>query len=122
MDPSFTRMIKLDILTALSLEPASIEAVLNELRTYVRHGDKKFACASIRAVGTVVELARIVHDRHGAKTGDKGKERRNANTIALNCLHGLVILSRSSQSPPVVGECVIVIQRILLQLSAGGSE
>jgi len=121
MDPSFTRLIKLEILTALALEPASSEAVLNELRTYVRHGDKKFACASIRAVGTVVELSRIVHDRQGAKTGDKAKQRGNANRIALNCLHGLAVLTKASESSFVTGECVVVMQRILLQLSSGDS-
>ncbi|CAB9508168.1 AP-3 complex subunit beta-1 [Seminavis robusta] len=122
MDPSFTRMIKLDILTALALEPNSIEAVLEELKTYVRHGDKNFACASVRAAGTVVELARIVYDRHGAKSGDKAEERRSANTIALNCLQGLVVLSHcDSEHSMVVGECVMVMQRILLQLSSDNS-
>jgi AP-3 complex subunit beta len=112
-------MIKLDILTALALEPNSIEAVLEELKTYVRHGDKVFACASVRAVGTVVELARIVYDRHGAQSGDKARERRAANAIALNCLQGLVVLSHNdSEHSLVVGECVMVIQRILLQLSS----
>jgi hypothetical protein len=121
MDPSFTRLIKLDILTALALEPAAIEAVLNEFRTYIRHGDKNFACGAIRAVGTVVELARIVHDRHGAKSGDKAKERRDANRVALNCLHGFVTLTKASEDPAVVGECVTVMQRILLLLSSGES-
>lgn len=121
MDPAFTRIIKLEILTALALEPASIEAVLNELRTYVRHGDKAFACASIRAVGTVAELARIVHDRHGAQTGDQAKERGSANRIALNCLHGLAVLTKASDNSSVVGECVVVMQCLLLQLSSGDS-
>lgn len=121
MDPLFTRMIKLDILTALALEPAAIEAVLTEFRTYVKHSDKTFACAAIQAIGTVVELARIVHDRHGAKTGDRAKERRDANRIALNCLHGLVTLTKASENSAVVGECVIVIQRILLLLGSGDS-
>ena len=119
MDPSFTRLIKLEILTALALEPASIEAVLTEMRTYIRHGDSTFACAAIRAVGTVVELARIVHDRHGVKTDERAKERRHANRTALNCLHGLAILSRVSENSAVVGECVIVMQRILLLLGSG---
>ena len=121
MDPSFTRIIKLDILTALALEPAAIEAVLKEFRTYIRHSDKTFACAAIQAVGTVVELARIVHDRHGAKTDERARERQNANTVALNCLHGLVTLTKASENSAVVGECVIVIQRILLLLGSGDS-
>ena len=118
MDPSFTRLIKLEILTSLALEPASIEAVLNELRTYVRHGDKQFACAAVQAVGTVSELARIVHDRHGAKTANRTKERSSANKVTLDCLHGLTVLTRASLDSTVVGECVSVMQRLLLHLSA----
>jgi AP-3 complex subunit beta len=116
MDPPFTRIIKLDILTSLALEPAAIDAVLNELRTYIRHGDKKFACASLRAVGRVVEMARIVFDRHGSKTGNAMKERAEANTIALNCLHGLVTLSQTSDCKLIVGQSVIVMQWILQML------
>lgn len=115
----------MEILTALALEPASIEAVLNELRTYVRHGDKQFACATVQAVGTVSELARIVHDRHGAKTANRTNERSRANKITLDCLHGLTVLTKASSDSSLVGECVSVMQRLLLQLSAedvSGSE
>jgi AP-3 complex subunit beta len=119
MDPSFTRLIKLEILTLLALEPNSIDAVLMELRTYVRHDDDKpFCCAAIRAVGKVAELARIVHDRHGQNTGNVEKERKQANSVALNALYGLLTLTRASSDPVVVGECSIVMERILLQLSS----
>lgn len=119
MDPSFTRLIKLEILTLLALEPNSITAVLEELRTYIRHDDDKpFCCAAIRAVGKVAELARIVHDRHGQHTGNMERERNQANTVALNALYGLLTLTRASSDPIVVGECAIVMQRILLQLSS----
>ena len=117
MDPSFTRMIKLDILVSLCIDPAAIDAVLTELRTYIRHNDKAFVCASIRAVGKIVELARIVYDRR-AWTGDidAREARSDANLIALNCLSGLVSLSEFSRSEAVVGECAETIQRILAQL------
>jgi len=121
MDPSFTRLIKLEILTALALEPASIEAVLTEIGTYIRHSDQTFACAATRSVGTVAELARIVYDRHGSKSGERAKERSEANRIALNCLHGLITMTKASQNSAVVGECVVVMQRILLQLCSGDS-
>jgi AP-3 complex subunit beta len=118
MDPSFTRLIKLEILTLLALEPNSINAVLMELRTYIRHDDDKpFCCAAIRAVGKVAELARIVHDRHGQHTGNVERERNQANSVALNALYGLLTLTRASSDPVVVGECTIVMERILLQLS-----
>lgn len=117
MDPSFTRMIKLDILVSLCMDPTSIDAVLSELRTYVRHSDKDFAGASIRAVGKVAELARIVYDRR-ASTGDidSSRARTDANLIALNCLSGLVSLSEFSRNELVVGECAETMQHILAQL------
>lgn len=119
MDPSYTRMIKLDILTSLVLEPASIEAVLKELRTYIRHDDKAFVCASIRAVGKVVELARIVYDRLGEKNnGNVARARGEADRIALNCLYGLLALTQACDQNVVVGECVMVMQRIMVQLMA----
>jgi len=115
MDPSFTRLIKLDILSTLALEPKSINAVLKELRTYIRHDDKIFVCASIQAVGKIVELARIVYDRRGGDDGNGGA-RADANVMALNCLHGLLNLTESSEYEVVVGECVGVMQRILSML------
>lgn len=116
MDPSFTRLVKLDILSALCLEPDAIDAVLAELRSYVRHHDKEFVCASIRVVGKLTEMARIVHDRNGKKTGNAIVARDQANTIALNCLSGLVTCVETSDHEDVVGECVSVIPRIMVLL------
>jgi len=121
MDPSFTRMIKLDILVSLCIDPAAIEAILTELRTYVRHNDRAFACASIRAVGKITELARVVYDRRAFTAGlDASSARREANIIALNCLSGLVTLSEFSRNQLVVGECAETMQRILAQLWSRG--
>lgn len=116
LDPPFTRLIKIDILTSLALEPAAIEAVLKELQMYIRSGDYKFVCAAIRAVGKVVELTRIVYDRHGEKSGDIEKERKTANKIALDCLHGLAAATQSCDSNVVIGESICVMQNILLIL------
>lgn len=118
MDPPFTRMIKLDILLTLSTDPKAVETVLTELRTYVRHSDKVFACAAIRAVAKVAELARIAYDRraHTVKEVDMKSARADSNAIALNCLSGLVMLSEYSKNGEVVGECAMSIQRILSQL------
>lgn len=118
MDPPFTRMIKLDILVSLSTDPKSIDAVLTELRTYVRHTDKAFACAAIRAVGKVAELARIAYDlrAHTTRDLDAVSAREESNSIALNCLSGLVTLSEFSKNLEVVGECAKTMQRILSQL------
>jgi AP-3 complex subunit beta len=118
MDPPFTRMIKLDILVFLSTDPKSIDAVLTELRTYVRHGDKTFACAAIRAVGKVSELALVAYDRRAHTAGDldAASARAESTFIALNCLSGLVTLSEFSKNAEVVGECAETMQRILSQL------
>ncbi len=121
MDPSFTRFVKLDILCALCLEPKSIDTVLKELRTYIRHDDKAFVCASVKAVGKIVEMARIVYDREGQKTGNVAEARDEANTIALNCLHGLLTLVDAADYVDVVGACVGVIQRIILLLQSDAS-
>lgn len=120
MDPPFTRMIKLDILVSLSTDPKSIDAVLAELRTYVRHSDKAFACAAIRAVGKVAELARIAYDLRAYTTRDMdaASAREISDSIALNCLSGLVTLSEFSKNIEVVGECAKTMQRILSQLSS----
>lgn len=118
MDPSFTAMIKLDILVSLSTDPKSINAVLTELRSYVRHSDKAFVCAAISSVGKVAELARVVYDRR-AQTADEldaTSARAESNDIALNCLSGLVTLSEYSKNAEVVGQCAETIQRILSQL------
>lgn len=118
LDPPFTRLIKIDILVSLALEPAAIEAVLNELRTYIRHGDKPFSSAAIRAVGKVAELARVVYDRHGQIHGRAIKGRQTANRIALDALSGLAIVTQTSDSKVVVGEAVVVIHNILLLLGS----
>mmetsp|Transcript_25298 Transcript_25298/g.48335 ORF Transcript_25298/g.48335 Transcript_25298/m.48335 type:complete len:1384 (+) Transcript_25298:115-4266(+) len=118
MDPSFTRMIKLDILVSLCIDPKAIDAVLTELRTYVRHSDKAFACAATCSVGKVAELARVVYDRraHTAEELDSSSARAVSNVIALNCLSGLVTLSEYSRNEEVVGKCAETMQRILSQL------
>lgn len=119
MDPGFTKLIKLDILTLLALEPSAIERVLSELRTYAIGSDSNFAKVAIQSVGKVVEMARKVHDRHGWKHQTVDRAREQANVIALDCLFGLVTLSiLTSDKPIVVGECVMVMQRILQLLNA----
>lgn len=119
LDPPPTRIIKIDILVSLALEPAAIEAVLKELRTYIRNADKKFVCASIRGVGRVAELARIVYDRHGQLAGNnRHQERQTANRIALDCLYGLAVITQAGDNPMVVGEAVCVMQCIMTMLSS----
>jgi AP-3 complex subunit beta len=118
LDPPFTRLIKIDILVSLALEPAAIEAVLNELRTYIRHGDKTFSASAIRAVGKVAELARVVYDRHGQIRQRSIHERQTANRIALDALYGLATVTQTSDSKVILGEAVTVIHNILLLLGS----
>mmetsp|Transcript_35278 Transcript_35278/g.85545 ORF Transcript_35278/g.85545 Transcript_35278/m.85545 type:complete len:1320 (+) Transcript_35278:50-4009(+) len=121
LDPPFTRLIKIDILTSLALEPAAIEAVLKEMRMYIRSADTKFVSASIRAVGKVVELSRIVYDREALKSGNFAERRRDANRIALDCLHGLAVTTQNSDNHVIVGEAISVMQNILLILADSSS-
>lgn len=117
-DPPYTKLLKLDILTHLALEPASIHAVLTELRTYVNSDDAVFARAAVQAVGKIAELARIVHERR-RNIHHHNESIAEANGIALNCLFGLLtITSIPTVLEEVVGEVVIVIQRILHTLSS----
>jgi AP-3 complex subunit beta len=120
MDPEFTKLIKLDILTLLALEPKAIERVLTEFRAYAVSSEQPFAVAAIRSVGKVAEMARRVHDRHGLKHAKAEEERRRANATALNCLYGLVTLSQVSGEgkAPIVGECVIAAQHMLQMLNS----
>eukprot|EP00536_Pseudo-nitzschia_multiseries_P016389 jgi/Psemu1/221169/e_gw1.1098.11.1 len=121
LDPPFTRLIKIDILVSLALEPAAIEAVLNELRSYIRHGDKTFATASIRAVGRVVEMTKIVFDRHGESNGKATRERQAACRVALDALYGLSVVTQVSESRIVVGESISVMQSIIQMLNTAAT-
>ena len=110
MDPPQTRAAKLDILTSLALDPPSIEKVLTELRHYIQWQPQnakevEFSCAAISAVGRVAELAKICYTRQS-----RGSE---ATKIVLNCLFGLVTVSKVMTDSMIVGESVIVMQRIL---------
>jgi AP-3 complex subunit beta len=119
MDPSFTRQIKLEILTVLALQPDAIQAVLGELRTYIRHDDKLFVQSSIRAVGKMVELATVMMEKQGSKTQGAHNEeeaRRKAKMVALNCLYGLQTFMVCSRHHRVVGECILVMRQIMVQL------
>mmetsp|Transcript_25941 Transcript_25941/g.40273 ORF Transcript_25941/g.40273 Transcript_25941/m.40273 type:complete len:810 (+) Transcript_25941:28-2457(+) len=106
MDPSFTRLIKLDILTSLALETDSIAAVLRELRSYIRHDDVEFVCASIRAIGRISES----HMNKVSNSSDSGQSMMtDASTTVLNCLYGLLNLASWSKDALIVGECIVVI-------------
>ena len=119
-DPPFTRLIKLDLLTSLALEPAAIQSILKELSSYVKQqGDLEFCAAAIRAVGKVTEMARIVYDRHGAN-GNAVQERAEANRVALDCLHGLLLLTQTS--PRLVGDAVRVMQVVLQMLRSDAGD
>ena len=107
MDPSFTRLIKLEILLCLALEPSSITACCNEFRTYIRHDDKVFCCASIQAVGHMVHLAHFVLPKFD----------EDASLVALNGLHGITTLTYTSSPPTtVLTTCISTMCHILLLL------
>eukprot|EP00814_Leptocylindrus_danicus_P018583 CAMPEP_0116009626 /NCGR_PEP_ID=MMETSP0321-20121206/3537_1 /TAXON_ID=163516 /ORGANISM="Leptocylindrus danicus var. danicus, Strain B650" /LENGTH=1287 /DNA_ID=CAMNT_0003478609 /DNA_START=266 /DNA_END=4130 /DNA_ORIENTATION=+ len=106
MDPSFTRLIKLDILTSLALETDSIAAVLREFRSYIRHDDIEFVCASIRAIGRISESQ--INKVSNSNDSDQSMM-TDASTTVLNCLYGLLNLASWSKDASIVGECIVVI-------------
>jgi len=118
MDPSFTRQIKLDILAMSALDPDSISAVLQEFRAYIRHHDKAFVQSTIRAVGKIVELAQLVHDKRGKELNSMEIEQKKAATVALNGLYGVQTFVACLRNPTYLGECVLVIRQILVQLQS----
>ncbi|GMI37176.1 hypothetical protein TrRE_jg6179 [Triparma retinervis] len=105
-DPSFARMAKLDILTSLALNHQSCDAVLREFRTYVRHNDRKFVLATIRAIGRVANQFR-------AKSF-------NGENVGLNCLRGLLTLIGASRHADVVGGAIVEVRRILQAVKLSG--
>lgn len=90
-DASYTRRLKLEILTSL-VTPENVSVILREFQAYVRHVDKEFVTMTIKALGRVAVVIPSVTER---------------------CLNGLMRLVRSS-AEIVVAESVIVI-RLLLQ-------
>ena len=96
-DPSFCRTLKLDILTALT-DAANVTLVLKELQSYVKHSDKEFVCAAVRAVGRVADAQ---------------------PEVAAKCLNGLMSLLACIRSEKVAGQAVIVVRQLLQQNKKG---
>ncbi|KAM3576770.1 hypothetical protein VYU27_001364 [Nannochloropsis oceanica] len=96
-DPSFCRTLKLDILTALT-DAGTVSLVLKELQSYVKHADKDFVCATVRAVGRVADAQ---------------------PEVAAKCLNGLMSLLACIRSEKVAGQAVIVVRQLLQQNKKG---
>ena len=107
-DPSFTRILKIEILTKLALEERSINTILMELKSYVRHHDKVFVQTSIEAIATICETSFHRHSTNDTTTTTK----ESSFTICLNCLYGLTTLTYVSLNALVVGQAVISICHI----------
>eukprot|EP01120_Amphizonella_sp_Union-15-10_P017775 TRINITY_DN9994_c0_g1_i1.p1 TRINITY_DN9994_c0_g1~~TRINITY_DN9994_c0_g1_i1.p1 ORF type:complete len:1013 (+),score=198.95 TRINITY_DN9994_c0_g1_i1:103-3141(+) len=89
-DPSYIRILKLDIITSLANE-SNISRILKEFKTYVGGDDKQFVAATIQAIG------------------------RTATTLkdaADSCMNGLMSLV-SNRSEIVIAESVVVIKQLL---------
>lgn len=96
-DPSFCRTLKLDILTALT-DADNVPLVLKELQSYVKHADKDFVCATVRAVGRVADAE---------------------PAVAAMCLNGLMSLLACVRSEKVAGQVVVVVRQLLQQNKKG---
>eukprot|EP01133_Synstelium_polycarpum_P016718 gene16718-19872_t len=93
-DPEYCIKLKLEILTRLA-SGENISRILKEFKEYVKSEDKKFAAATIQAIGRCAS---------------------NIPDVTESCTYGLMSLL-SNSSTTVVAECVIVLKR-LLQLNA----
>jgi AP-3 complex subunit beta len=89
-DPSFSRALKLEILTCLATE-STIARILREFGAYVRSSDKQFVTSTVRAIG-----------RCSTRVPD----------VADSCMQGLMALLSSPQ-PAVVAEAVVEIKKML---------
>lgn len=92
-DPIFNRLLKLDILAALTTRE-NAEIILRELQIYVRHSNPSFVCATIRAVGRIADVAPAFAD---------------------SCMEGLMHLLNCSPKNEVYGEVVVTLRQILQQ-------
>jgi vesicle coat complex subunit len=107
-DPLFCSTIKLDIICSLAAansdsadsssgvsahhDADACSAVLGELQSYVRHGDKTFVKAAVRAVARIAAA-------HPEAAG--------------RCLRGLMTLAAGSSAPAVAGEAICAARQLL---------
>jgi vesicle coat complex subunit len=109
-DPLFCSTIKLDIICSLAAansdsadssssssasahhDADACTAVLGELQSYVRHGDKTFVRAAVRAVARIAAA-------HPEAAG--------------RCLRGLMTLAAGSSAPAVAGEAICAARQLL---------
>lgn len=92
-DPTFNRLMKLDIIAALSCRDNSTQ-ILRELQTYAREQRPQFVCSVVRAI---------------AKMADAD------TSHARNCLCGVMHLLLCVKHVDVVAECVVALRQILQQ-------
>jgi vesicle coat complex subunit len=93
-DPIFNRLLKLDILAALTT-PDNADIILRELQIYVRHSNSSFVCATIRAVGRIADVA---------------------PSFAESCMEGLMhLLNCFHLKNEIYGEVVVTLRQILQQ-------
>jgi vesicle coat complex subunit len=119
-DPLFCSTIKLDIICSLAAANSSSSdsagnssssasahhdadactAVLGELQSYVRHGDKTFVRAAVRAVARIAAA-------HPEAAG--------------RCLRGLMTLAAGSSAPAVAGEAICAARQLLQRACSSSS-
>ena len=92
-DPVFNRLLKLEILTSICTKE-NIQNILKELQIYVKHGNARFVCAAIRAIGRVVDAD---------------------PDIASKCMEGLMHLMLCNKTDVIVGEVTVVLRQLLQQ-------
>lgn len=92
-DPSFNRLLKLEILTSLCCKE-NIQTILRELQIYIKDPSPEFVCRTVRAIGRVVDAD---------------------PTVANVCMEGVMHLLLCTKLPNIINECCIVLRQLLQQ-------
>jgi len=92
-DSIFNRLIKLEIIASITTKQ-NIAMVLREFQIYVKHPNKQFVAATIKAVGKVVDID---------------------PELTAVCMQGMLYLIACNKEPIVVEEVINTLRLILIQ-------
>lgn len=92
-DPVFNKLIKLEILTSICFKD-NVNAILKELQVYIKNSNVYFVCATIKAIGCVVDCD---------------------PEVAGICMEGLMHLLLCSRNESIIGETVTVLCQLIQQ-------
>jgi AP-3 complex subunit beta len=92
-DPIFNRLLKLEIIAALSTKE-NTAMILSELQIYLKDSNPKFVCSAIKAAGKIADAD------------------PNVSNV---CMEGIMHLLLCIKIPMVTAECVVVLRQLIQQ-------